>query len=103
MENELDAVTEPGRVLVALAEFHAANFAPHAACYDRNGEFPHANLDALRQSGFLAAPAPEAVGGMGVASVHDLMVASSRLARGDASITLGVNMHLLVYQALSRQ
>jgi alkylation response protein AidB-like acyl-CoA dehydrogenase len=103
MENELEAVTEPGRVLVVLAEWHAENFSAHADCYDRNGEFPQANVDALRQSGFLAAPAPESAGGMGVESVHDLMLASSRLARGDASTTLGVNMHLLVYHALSRQ
>ena len=29
-------------------------------------------------------------------SVHDLVVASSRLARGDASVAIGVNMHLVV-------
>ena len=29
-------------------------------------------------------------------SVHDVVVASSRLARGDASVAIGVNMHLVV-------
>ncbi len=103
MENELQALTEPGRSLVALAEWHAAQFAPHADCYDRTGQFPHEHLDSLRDSGFLYAPAPPEAGGMGVDSVHDLLVASSRLARGDASLTLGVNMHLLVFQSLGRQ
>jgi hypothetical protein len=28
-----------------------------------------------------------------VTSVHDLLVACSRLARGDASLAIGVNMH----------
>lgn len=103
MENELQAATEAGRELVASAEWFAAMFAQNAALYDRDGEFPQAHLDALRETGFLYAPAPVEAGGKGVESVHDLMVASSRLARGDASLTLGVNMHLLVLHSLSRQ
>ena len=103
MENELQALTPEGRTLVAMAEWHATTFAPAAAEYDRAGTFPFEHLDALRESGFMYAPVPVEDGGMGVESVHDLMVASSRLARGDASITLGVNMHLLILQSLVRQ
>ena len=44
--------------------------------------------------GYFAAPIPEVFGGLGVDSAHDLLVASSRLARGDASVAIGVNMHL---------
>jgi alkylation response protein AidB-like acyl-CoA dehydrogenase len=33
---------------------------------------------------------------MGVGSIHDLIVASSRLAQGDASVAIGVNMHMAV-------
>ena len=33
---------------------------------------------------------------MGVTSVHDVLVAASRLARGDASVAIGVNMHMAV-------
>jgi len=32
---------------------------------------------------------------MGVESVHDLLVASSRLARGEPSVAIGSNMHLI--------
>src|SRR5262249_17238930 len=37
------------------------------------------------------------------ASVHDLVVAASRLARGDASLTLGVNMHLVYVLNVARR
>ncbi|HEX6030099.1 MAG TPA: acyl-CoA dehydrogenase family protein [Tepidiformaceae bacterium] len=103
MENELQARTEAGRELVTMAERFADEFSARAAQYDRLGEFPHDHLQALKLAGFLYAPAPVHCGGMGVESVHDLMVATSRLARGDASLTLGVNMHLLTFVSFARQ
>src|SRR5213078_869380 len=53
------------------------------------------NVQALGDAGYLAAPVPCELGGLGVESVHDLLVASSRLARGDAAVTIGLNMHLI--------
>jgi alkylation response protein AidB-like acyl-CoA dehydrogenase len=94
MKFQLEAITEPGRRLVLLAEDLAADFATRAAQHDREGSFAHENVGALRRTGYLAAPIPLECGGMGVESVHDLLVASTRLARGDASTTIGVNMHL---------
>jgi len=94
MRHELQATTDPGRRLVALAEELAADFATRAGQHDREGSFAHENAAALRRTGYLAAPIPRECGGMGVDSVHDLLVASTRLARGDASTTIGVNMHL---------
>jgi alkylation response protein AidB-like acyl-CoA dehydrogenase len=38
-----------------------------------------------------------------VSSVHDVIVASGRLARGDASVAIGVNMHLVVVLNLARR
>ena len=103
MENELKPLTEAGRRMVELAEDHARALALEAARYDRTGEFPHSHITALQESGFMYAPIPVEAGGMGVESVHDAMVATSRLARGDASITLGVNMHFMVLLTLGRQ
>jgi alkylation response protein AidB-like acyl-CoA dehydrogenase len=94
MDLELRPVTEAGERLVALAERHAADFAERAAGHDRDGSFPHENWEAMKQSGYLAASVPEEFGGIGVRSVHDLAVATGRLARGDASTALGANMHL---------
>jgi alkylation response protein AidB-like acyl-CoA dehydrogenase len=38
-----------------------------------------------------------------VSSAHDLVVASSRLARGDASVAIGVNMHLVAVHNMERR
>jgi alkylation response protein AidB-like acyl-CoA dehydrogenase len=95
MNYEIAARTIVGRELVALAERMAADFATRAADHDRDGSYPHENLAALRDAGYLAAPVPRELGGMGVDSIHDILVASSRIARGDPSVTIGVNMHLI--------
>jgi len=100
---ELSAKTEPGKRLVALAETLAEDIRPAAAAHDHDGSFPFESLSAVKASGYLRAPVPEALGGLGVASVHDLVVASSRLARGDAALTLGVNMHLVYVVSLLRR
>ncbi|MDP9237431.1 MAG: acyl-CoA/acyl-ACP dehydrogenase [Chloroflexota bacterium] len=102
MDFELQAMTEPGRRFVALAEEHAADFATRAEQHDREGSFPHENMDAMKQSGFTTATVPEEFGGMGVSSIHDYMVAISRLARGDASTAIAVNMHLVGGAVASR-
>jgi L-evernosamine nitrososynthase len=90
----LTARTRAGQRLVALAETLAAQIAPLAATHDRDGSYPHASADRLAAAGYYAAPVPESLGGMGAGSLHDVVVASSRLARADASLAIGVNMHM---------
>lgn len=103
MPIELQAKTERGARLVALAETLADEFATRAGCHDKDGSYPFENIEALRAAGYFGAPIPAELGGLGVASVHDLVVASSRLARGDASVAIGVNMHLTVLLAIVRR
>jgi alkylation response protein AidB-like acyl-CoA dehydrogenase len=91
----LEARTPEGATLVALAERLAGEIAGRAAEHDRDQTYPHDGVDALRAAGYFGAPVPRELGGMGVESVHDLVVASARLARGDASVAIGVNMHLV--------
>ena len=87
---ELTANTQAGARLVRLAETLAQELARRAPKHDRAASFPHASIDALKRAGYFTAPIPTELGGLGVTSVHDVVVASSRLARGDASVAIGV-------------
>jgi L-evernosamine nitrososynthase len=93
---ELQPRTCRGARLVSSAESLAQQLACAAAEHDSRGTYPLENAGLLKETGYFTAPIPEQFGGQGVDSVHDILVASSRLARGDASTTLGLNMHLLV-------
>ncbi|MBJ7330111.1 MAG: acyl-CoA/acyl-ACP dehydrogenase [Solirubrobacteraceae bacterium] len=92
----LTAETPAGARLVELAERLAEELRGPAADHDRAGTYPHEGIAALLDAGWFAASIPEELGGLGVTSVHDQVVASSRLARGDASVAIGANMHLAV-------
>jgi alkylation response protein AidB-like acyl-CoA dehydrogenase len=100
---ELSAKTEAGARLVRDAEGLAEDLASRAAVHDREASFPHASIAALKDAGYFVAPIPAEHGGLGVTSVHDMVVASSRLARGDASVAIGVNMHHAVLLNLVRR
>jgi alkylation response protein AidB-like acyl-CoA dehydrogenase len=100
---ELTAHTDAGTRLVAIAEELCEQLAARAAKHDRDGTYPFEAIDALKAARYFAAPVPVELGGLGVTSAHDLVVASSRLARGDASVAIGVNMHLVAVQNMERR
>ena len=100
---ELRADTLEGEELVATAERLAADFADGALAHDRDATFATEHLECLRAEGFLFGPVPHELGGGGVDSVHDVLVAMSRLARGDAATSIGVNMHFAVLLNLLRR
>ena len=103
MPIELTARTEAGTRLVAIAEELSPRLAARAAEHDRDGSYPFEAIDALKAAGYFAAPVPVELGGLGVSSAHDLVVASSRLARADASVAIGVNMHLVAVLNMERR
>src|ERR671911_175738 len=103
MPIELAAHTDAGARLVAIAEQLCERLAARAAEHDRDGSYPYEAIDALKAAGYFAAPVPVDLGGLGVSSAHDLVVASSRLARGDASVAIGVNMHLVAVLNMERR
>jgi alkylation response protein AidB-like acyl-CoA dehydrogenase len=92
----LQPETVAGAHLVAVAESLSRRLAQTAAEHDARGRYPLENIDLLKEVRYFMAPIPRQFGGLGVDSIHDILVASSRLARGDPSTTLGLNMHLLV-------
>lgn len=93
---ELRADTPAGAAMVERAEAFAVEFVDGALAHDRDATFATEHLDRLRADGFLFAPVPSGFGGGGVDSIHDVLVAMSRLARGDAATSIGVNMHFAV-------
>ena len=103
MPIELTARTEAGARLVAIAEKLSPQLGARAAEHDRDGSYPFEAIDALKAAGYFAAPVPVELGGLGVSSAHDHVVASSRLARGDASVAIGVNMHLVAVLNMERR
>jgi alkylation response protein AidB-like acyl-CoA dehydrogenase len=103
MPIELTAHTHAGARLVATAEELSTGLAARAAEHDRDGTYPFEAIDALKAAGYFAAPVPIELGGLGVSSAHDLVAASSRLARGDASVAIGVNMHLVAVHNMERR
>jgi len=103
MPIELTSNTNAGARLVAIAEQLSEALAARAAEHDRDGTYPFEAIDALKAAGYFAAPVPIELGGLGVSSAHDLVVAASRLARGDASVAIGMNMHLVAVLNMGRQ
>src|SRR5215213_6606566 len=103
MPIELKAHTAAGERLVALAERLAEDLAVNAAQHDRDASYPFEAIAALKEAGYFAASVPVELGGLGVSSAHDLVVASSRLARGNPSVAIGVNMHLVAVLNMERR
>jgi alkylation response protein AidB-like acyl-CoA dehydrogenase len=103
MPIELTAHTDAGARLVAIAEELSPLLAARAAEHDRDGTYPFEAIAALKSAGYFSAPIPTELGGLGVSTTHDLVVAASRLARGDASVTIGVNMHLVAVLNMVRR
>jgi alkylation response protein AidB-like acyl-CoA dehydrogenase len=103
MPIELTAHTDAGARLLAVAEQLSDVLTARAAEHDRDGSFPFEAIDALKEAGVFAAPVPVELGGLGVSSAHDLVVAVSRLARGDASVAIGVSMHLVAVLNMERR
>src|SRR5512132_1611693 len=103
MAIELTAHTEPGARLVAIADGLREQLAARAAEHDRDASYPFEAIDALKAAGYFTAPVPVELGGLGVSCAHDLVLGSSRLARGDASVAIGVSMHLLAVLNMQRR
>ena len=86
-------LTAREHAIVELAGRLAERFAERAAQHDRDTTFPYENYDDMREAGYLGLTVPEELGGTG-ASLWELILAQERLAMGDGSTALAVNMHV---------
>jgi alkylation response protein AidB-like acyl-CoA dehydrogenase len=86
-------LTPRQREIVELAGRLADEFAERAAEHDREASFPFENYERMREEGYLGLTVPEELGGMG-AGLYELILAQERLAAGDGSTALAVNMHV---------
>ncbi len=100
MSFELEPVTPQGARFAEAAEALIPTLAARADQADREGRFPIENVDALREAGLLGALVPEELGGLGVTKIHDWAVGLSRLARGEGSMAIAINMHMGTSRAL---
>ena len=91
----MEPTTEPGRRFVEAAESHADVFFARGDAHDRASSFPAENFEDLKKIGVMAAFVPEALGGLGLDSVHDWAAGLSRIGRGDASTAIALNTHQL--------
>lgn len=99
---ELNATTSAGARFQAAAQKLVPVFRERAAAADRDGVMCQENLDDLVSSKIVAAFVPEALGGMGVESVHDWLVGIATLARGDGSTAIAINMHHAVSRGMAQ-
>ena len=103
MTFQLQAVSTSGTTLVHTAERLAASFAERADEHDRDGSYPFEAIDALRQERYSRLLSRRSSVGSASRRCTTLIVASSRLARGNASVAIGVNMHLTVLLNIVRR
>ena len=100
---ELQPTTRAGARLASIADLVAPKLACRAVEHDRNGTYPFDSVEELKAAGYFTAPVPEIYGGLGVDSIHDILVAGIRVARADAATVLGVNMHLMIVANMARR
>ena len=88
------SLTAKQRRLLTLAhELGRDKFAGRAALWDREGSFPFANYDDLREAGLLRLCVPEADGGLG-ADYATYMFVAAELGRFCGTTALTYNMHI---------
>jgi alkylation response protein AidB-like acyl-CoA dehydrogenase len=67
--------------------------AERAPKYDASGEFPHENIELLRESGYVHWTVPAEYGGEEI-SLYEMLLHQEQLARGDGSTALAIGWHV---------
>jgi alkylation response protein AidB-like acyl-CoA dehydrogenase len=93
---EYHHLTDRERKFVTMANDLASSHRSRADAFDRHNELPLESYRELKASGYASLTVPQRFGGLG-ASLHEFVLAHTRLAMGDASVALGaaMNAHVL--------
>jgi alkylation response protein AidB-like acyl-CoA dehydrogenase len=81
---------------VSLAKQLAVTFSTRADEADKNGALPAADVDQLRETGYLGISVPVEYGGQGL-SLRDCVAAQVQLAQGSASTALVAGMQVHIF------
>lgn len=85
--------TEEGQALVTAIDGLTASLAERAALADRSNTLSPETFRSVQEAGIAGAFVPIPLGGFGLTSMHDWIVAISRLAHGDGSVAIALSMH----------
>ncbi len=102
MAFELDAVTDAGQRFMDAAASITTELREFAAQADQNNTMSRAAFTLLQDKGIAAAFVPEELGGMGVASIRDWIACLAKLAEGDGSVAIAINMHMGVSRGMTQ-
>lgn len=97
----LEPLTQEGADYLAAVRTLLPEIADAAPGHDRSRTFPATGIEAMRGAGLLHAAVPRHLGGMGLTSLHDLLAGSVALAGADASLAIGIGMHMLSLHGMS--
>ncbi|MCU1492040.1 MAG: Acyl-CoA dehydrogenase type 2 domain [Acidimicrobiaceae bacterium] len=86
---------------LAEAQAVAPGLSERAAAHDREGRFPAADLEALREAGLLGLMVPERLGGLG-ASFADYAEVAMAIGAASGATALVFNMHASITGAMAR-
>lgn len=101
LPTNVEPVTAQGREFVEAAKAAAVLIKPRAASADAEGQMNADSFRDLASLGVTSAFVPVELGGFGLSSVHDWALGIAELAKADASVAIGANMHLGVTRGLT--
>jgi alkylation response protein AidB-like acyl-CoA dehydrogenase len=101
MSYAIAPTTPAGERVIAAAEGLIEAFRARADAADRANEICAANYVDMQRSGVAAAFVPEELGGMGLRSMRDWILAIAALAKGDGSAAIAISMHLSTTRGLA--
>jgi len=93
--------TQEGERAIALTEGLIERFRARADAADRANEICPDNYRDMQGEGVAAAFVPEALGGLGLRSMHDWTLLIATLAKGDGSAAIAISMHLSATRGLA--